>query len=114
VVAVAARLFDPHDVGRLQVTVDDAQPPREVQRARAFEDHFEHVADRQQPVGPGVALQRAATHVFHHDVGRVGVGHGVEDLHDVRVRELAGQRRFGDEELLLIARCLAVAFPRRA
>src|SRR5205814_8932575 len=41
----------------------------------------------------------AARHVLHHDVARVLAHAGVEDLADVRVRELAGERGLGEEEL---------------
>ena len=57
----------------------------------------------------GVALQRAAVDVFHDDVAAVVFGHGVVDGDDVRVRQLAGQRRLGDEQLAVALAVLVVA-----
>ena len=81
---------------------------RVFQRADALEDNFHHLADRQQARHVGVRLERRAGHVFHDEIAAAGLDHGVEDLDDVRVGELAGKRRFGDERLVLHALLLAV------
>src|SRR5438309_2095135 len=45
-------------------------------------------------------LERLAGHVLHHQVAVVGLDHRVEDVDDVRVVQLAGKRRLGDEGLV--------------
>src|ERR1019366_3747523 len=87
------------DVGRLDVAVDDPGAVGEIQGPGAFENDLDDPVERQQGVRVAVRLERAAVDVFHHHVGEAFVHHRVVDLHDVRVRELAGERRFGDEQL---------------
>jgi hypothetical protein len=62
---------------------------------------FDDLLQRQQPVGAAEARSVTPGHILHHQVGRDRVGHGVEDLHHVRVVQPAHQGRFGGEEALL-------------
>jgi len=89
-------------VGGLHVAVDQALAVAVAQRHRALEAHFHDLRQRQQAVGAAVAAQRAAADVFHHQIGRIGVGHGVEDLHHVGVVQPPDQRRLGGKETLLV------------
>src|SRR5207248_10178508 len=52
--------------------------------------------------------ERGPGHVFHHEIAASRFHYRVEDLDDVRVRELAGKRRLGNERLVLHALLLAV------
>jgi hypothetical protein len=47
----------------------------------------------------GVRLERRCRHVLHDEVAAVGLDHRIEDVDDVRVVELAGERGLGDEAL---------------
>jgi len=76
----------------------DADAVGEFERPRAFEDDLDDPLDRQQSVWRAVILERSAVHVFHDDVAQVLGDDGVENLHDVRVRELADQRGFVEKE----------------
>ena len=88
------------DVARLDVAVDHAVLERVLQRADALEDDLDHLVERQQRADVGVRLERLAGHVLHHQVAVVGLDHRVEDVDDVRVVQLAGKRRLGDERLV--------------
>jgi hypothetical protein len=48
---------------------------------------------------PHNRFQRAAGDVFHDDVAEVVVDDGIVGLHDVRVRQLADERRFVEEQV---------------
>ena len=85
------------DIGGLDVPVDDALPVCVVERTAALESDLNHVRYRQQALGTGVAGQIPAVHVLHRDVGEMLVDDGVQDCHDVRMRQLAGQRSLADE-----------------
>ena len=58
-------------VGGLDVAMDDAVELRIVERAAALEHVFDHAVERQQIVRMDVFLQRAAGHIFHHDVTHI-------------------------------------------
>ena len=45
-------------------------------------------------------LERGAGHVLHDQVAVLGLDHCVEDLDDVRMAELAGERGLGEERLV--------------
>ena len=79
------------DVGRFDITVDQAMTSDIAQRHRAFEADLDDLVQRQQRIGSAVSLQSVAWHVLHHQVGLMRVGHCVEDPHHVRVLQLAGQ-----------------------
>ena len=102
------------DVGRLDVAMDHAVSVRVVERLAALEDDLDDLVDRQQIVDLGVLLERAALDVLHDDVAAFLVGHRVEDGRDVRMRQLAGERSLGQEQLaealavLLVAQHLAL------
>ena len=69
------------------------------ERARALEHDLDDLLDRQQVLARAVTLHRAARHVLHDDVAGVLADARVVDLRDVRVLELAGERRLGEEQL---------------
>src|SRR5258706_81621 len=96
------------DVRRLHVAVRDAEAMRELQRASALEDHLHRAVDRQEAVGPGVLLERAAVDELHHEVMQALVRHGIVDLADVRMLQLAGERRLGEEQLPIEAAALPI------
>ena len=87
------------DVRRLQVAVGDSHLVREIERAGALEDHLHHALDGQQALRVAVLLQRPAVDELHHDVVQLVLGDRIVDLADVRVRQLAGERGLGDEQL---------------
>ena len=101
-------------VRRLDVAVDQALAVDVAERHRALEADLDDQLERQQLVGAAVRAQRAAGDVLHHQVGRDRVGHGVEDLHHVRVLQPADERRLGGEEALGIVAVDRVAGGRRA
>ena len=88
-------------VRRLEVAVRDPEAMRELERARALEDDLHRALHRQQGVGATVLFERAAVDVLHHEVMQLLLGHRVVDLADVRVLQLAGERRLGEEQLLV-------------
>src|SRR3989441_2040827 len=93
-------LFPYTTLFRSDVAVDHAVLERILQRADALEDDLDHLVERQQRADVGVRLERLAGHVLHHQVAVVGLDHRVEDVDDVRVVQLAGKRRLGDEGLV--------------
>ncbi len=95
-------------VGRLHVAVDQALAKAVAERHRRLEADFQNLLQRQQPIGPAEAPQRAAVDILHHQIGRLGVGDGVQDLHDVGVVQPAHQCRLGGEETLLKVRLARV------
>jgi hypothetical protein len=99
------------DVGGLDVAVDDAVALCEGERQAAFEHDLDHLAHRQQVGDVAVVLQRLPVHVLHHDVGQVLIADRVVDREDVRVEQLADQRRFVQEHLAEAAPQVGV--PRR-
>ena len=86
--------------GRLDVAVDHAVLEGVVERAAHLEDDQHSLAHGQQVRFRAELLQRPARHVLHDDVARVAVHDRVEDPHDVRVVQLARERRLVQEELL--------------
>ena len=92
-VALAAN----EDVGGLDVAMDDALVLRVFQRLAAFVDDLRDAPQREQVIHLAVFFQRLALDVFHHHVILVALDHRVVDLHDVRVRELAGECSLGDQ-----------------
>ena len=81
---------------------------REGERAHALEDDLGHLARLEQRLGHAELLERAALHVLHHDVAVLVLHHRVEDLHDVRVVELARERRLVEEHAAVEGPVLAV------
>jgi hypothetical protein len=79
--------------------VRDADAVGEVERARAFEDDFDDALDRQQGRRRATRFERAAPHVLHDDVAEVLGDDGIVDLDDVRVRQLADERRLVEEQV---------------
>ena len=57
-----------HDVGRLDVAVDDAAAVAVVQRAQDAVDQLGRALRQQPPIGAQQVAQRAAVDVLHHDV----------------------------------------------
>ena len=97
------------DVPGLDVPVRDADLVGVGQGPRALEDNLDDLVDRQQVVRRGARLERPAGHELHDDVAGIVLDHRVVDRHDVRMRELAGERRLGEEELPVDASAGAVA-----
>ncbi len=88
------------DVRRLDIAVDDAVPAGVLERPDALEDDLDDLGDGQQTVGSGMGLQRRAGDVLHHEVAAVRLDHRVVDVDDMRVVQLPGERRLGDERLV--------------
>ena len=78
----------------------DAGLVRKVERPGNFENNLDYGFNWQQRVDIAEFFQRRAFDKLHHDVFFVFFGHGVEDRHNVRVDQFAGQARFGDEQFL--------------
>ncbi len=72
--------------------MDDAFLRRVFERAAALEADLQHVGDGQQLLRRGVRGEIAAHHELHRDVSGVLGDHRVEDRHDVRMAQLAGER----------------------
>jgi hypothetical protein len=89
------------DVAGLEVAVREAERLREGERAHALEDDLGHLARLEQRLGRAELLERAALDVLHHDVAVLALDHGVVDLDDVRVVELAGEARLVEEHALV-------------
>ena len=89
------------DVRRRDVAVHD--PPR-VRGVEPLAHLHGHVHGRAHGQAADGTLEEAAevepVHVLHGDVQRARVAPEVEDLHDVRVRELDGELGLGDEAML--------------
>ncbi len=77
----------------------DAVHMRIGEGARALEDDVDHLLEGQQVLRRAEALHGAARHELHDDVARVLANARVVDLRDMRVLELAGERRLGEEKL---------------
>ena len=88
------------DVAWLDVAVDHAVLEGVLQRSDALEDDLHHLAERQQVGDVRVRVERGAGDVLHHQVAVVGLGHRVQDVDDVRVVQLAGERGLGEERLV--------------
>ena len=96
----AVMLHHGQDVGWLDVAVDQALAEDIVQRHRALEADFDDLAQWQKGIGAAETPQRRARHIFHHQVGRLGIVLGVVNLNHIGVLQLASQGRFGGEEVL--------------
>src|SRR5258708_702755 len=88
------------DVSRLDIAVDQPVLERVLERAYAFEDDLDDFVEGKQSGDMRVHLERGAGHVLHHQIAVLGLDHGVEDLDDVRMVELASERRLGKERLV--------------
>src|SRR6187549_2340353 len=94
------RILREHDVGWLDVAVNDATRMSVVQRLGALEHDFDHVIDAQQVVGAAIRRQRArAMHVLGDDVAAAVFFAGVVDRQDVRMLQHADHVRFREEHL---------------
>ncbi len=85
------------DIGGLDVPVHHALTIGIVEGATALESNFDHVRHRQQALRRGVAREIASVHILHHDIADLVVDHGVENRDDVRMNQLAGERRLAQE-----------------
>ena len=86
-----------HDVGRLDVAVDDPRRVRGRERARDVHRVAQRLVHRQRPLREQ-AVERAALHVLHRDAVRaVGRLVDVVDGDDVRVIERRGGAGLADE-----------------
>ena len=89
-----------HDVGRLQIAVDDLGRVRRLQRARDLRRHQESPLDRQRPVLEDQILEVDAVEELHDEVERaVGRGPRIGHVDDVRVADLRGGARLAPEPL---------------
>ena len=70
-----------------------------VECARAFENDLNNAFDRQQLVLGGEIFQRSAGNVFHNDVAEIFGDHGIVDLHDMWMLQLANQRGFVEKQV---------------
>ena len=70
-----------------------------VECARAFENDFDNAFDRQQLLFGGEILQRSTGNVLHNDVAEIFGDHGIVDLHDMWMLQLAYQRRFIEKQV---------------
>ncbi len=76
-----------HDVGRLDVAMDDARLVREFERIQQLGHQAENRAEVVPLVGVEVVLELLALDVLHHDVREIALGSEVVHLHDVAVVE---------------------------
>ena len=81
-----------HQVGRLDIALDDALGVRMAQGLPQLVDDGQSARNGQALAGHQRLVQIVALHQFHDDVGQPAVTPLVEHLHDVRVmRQDAGQ-----------------------
>jgi hypothetical protein len=93
------------DIRRFDIAVNHSISVGVIERLRAFEDDLDDLVHAQQILVLGVRLERAAFDVFHDKVAALIIRNGIEDGTDVRVRQFAGERGLGQEQL---AKALAV------
>ena len=79
------------DVGWLDVAMDHADLGSKIQGTRTFVNDFDDIANGQQIVRPGKPLQCAAGNILHDDIGIFLVSHGIIDLDNMRMIQLARQ-----------------------
>ena len=89
-----------HDIGRLDVAMNDIVGMRVVQGICYPGGNRQHARQRQQCIWLGERHQIAALEKFHRDVGKVVLFTGIEDRHDVRMIEAACRLRLAEEAFL--------------
>src|SRR6185312_8531558 len=104
-----ARLSRMQDVARLDVAVRKPLVMGEGQGANALEYDFRDQRRLQEVVRLAEFLQRAAFDVLHHDVAELLLDDRVVNLGDVRMDELARERRLVEEHVLVDRALLAAA-----
>jgi hypothetical protein len=87
------------DVRRLDVAMVMPGPESKIERPRALEDDLDDALDGSSRSGEQTDLQGAAGDILHDDVAELVVDHRIVGLDDVRVRQLADQRRLVEEEV---------------
>ena len=88
-----------HDVGRLDVAVDDPGFVGEIQRPKQFRHEPERSRDIESLARVKPVLEFLAVDVLHHDVGHVAFGTEVVDLHDIAMVEARDRAHFALEAL---------------
>ena len=93
-----------HDVGRLDVAMDDALPISRIECHAALEDDADDAVHGQQLVDAAMLFKAETVDVLHRQIGVIILDNGVVDLHDVRVIHPARDHAFILEELAHAAR----------
>ena len=83
-----------HDVGRLEVSVEDPRLVDRLDRLAEMLGELDQVLPFEHPRIDDVLLQRRPIYEFRHNKGLVGVGLGVQDLGDVTAAHLLEHRDF--------------------
>ena len=93
-----------HQVGRLDVAMDDALAMRVGQAGAELLDPLQPLGDRQRRLAPDDLAQRLAVDVLHRDERQAVVLVDVEDGDDVGMTERAGRLRLAREALARFGR----------
>ena len=96
-----------HDVGRLDVAVDDARLVRVGEAVAQLLGELQLADDAQRHAGADHLGERVPLDVLHGDEGLLVVNTDVEDHHDVRVSKAGDGSRFAGEPLAQIVVVLA-------
>ena len=88
-----------HDVGRLEVSVEDPRLVDRLYRLAEMLGKFDQVFPFEHPRIDDVLLQRRPVYEFRHDKSLVGVGLGVQNLGDVAAAHLLEHRDFSAKAL---------------
>jgi hypothetical protein len=98
-----ARRVD-HEIGRLDVAVDDARLVREVERVEQLQHEAEDRRQVERVLGVEVVLELLALDVLHHDVRELAFGAEVVHLHDMGMVEPRHGAHFALEAHGIVAR----------
>ena len=93
-----------HDIGRLDVALDDARLVREVERIEQLGHEAEYRREVERVLGVEVVLELLALDVLHHDVREIAFGAEVVHLHDMGMIEPRYGAHFALEAHRILAR----------